>query len=148
MIKTARAVFYLVIICFYHGCVSQPRMVNYYNYDLPKNEILDICKTILLKLDYEIDIYAPVSNVIVTKSIKMRKVLRRYDYVVYIKITDKVEVYLASERNIFSRGSESSIGGGELTVMDPNMPYSIQKLIFSPIRKELESNNIKRIELN
>ena len=148
MIKTARAVFYLVIICFYHGCVSQPRMVNYYNYDLPKNEILDICKTILLKLDYEIDIYAPESNVIVTKSIKMRKVLRRYDYVVYIKITDKVEVYLASERNIFSRGSESSIGGGELIVMDPNMPYSIQKLIFSPIRKELESNNIKRIELN
>ena len=63
-------------------------------------------------------------------------------------IAEEVEVYLASERNIFSRGSESSIGGGELTVMDPNMPYSIQKLIFSPIRKELESNNIKRIELN
>jgi hypothetical protein len=148
MIKTARAVFYLITIYFYLGCTAQSTMVNYYNYDMPKIEVINLCKTILLNLDYEIDIYAPETNVIATKSKKLKKLLIGYNYIVYIKVTDKVEVYLASERNIFMRGSESSIGGGELTTMDPNMPYSVQKLIFNTIRREFERKNIKRIELN
>ena len=150
MIKTARAVFYFILIYFYLGCASPPRMVNYYNYNMPKDEVLNLCKTILIKLDYEIDILAPETNMIVTKSTKLRKVLRRYDYVVYVKITDKVEIYLSSERSIFSRNS-SWWTNNYKTIKEfhteSKMPYSLQKVIFRPIKKEFERNNIQRIEL-
>ena len=150
MIKTARAVFYFILIYFYFGCASPPTMVNYYNYNMPKDEVLNLCKTILIKLDYEIDILAPETNIIVTKSTKLRKVLRRYDYVVYVKITDKVEIYLSSERSIFSRSS-SWWTNNYKTIKEfhteSKMPYSLQKVIFRPIKKEFERNNIQRIEL-
>ena len=150
MIKTARAVFYFIPIYFYIGCASTPRMVNYYNYNMPKDEVLNLCKTILIKLDYEIDIFAPETNIIVTKPTKLRKVLRRYDYVVYVKITDKVEIHLASERSIFSRSSRWwRINYKTIKEFhtESKMPYSLQKVIFRPIKKEFERNNIQRIEL-
>ena len=139
MIKTAQAVFYLFFIFLYASCTSAPRMVNYYGYDLPKTEILNICKTILINLDYEIDVFAPETNVIITKMTKIRIGLRRYDYLVYIKITDRVEIHIAGERNIFGRKSESSLGrGGSFKQPQVSMPSSFQKQIFNPIKRGLK----------
>ena len=114
-------------------------MVNYYGYDLPKTEILNICKTILINLDYEIDVFAPETNVIITKMTKIRIGLRRYDYLVYIKITDRVEIHIAGERNIFGRKPESSLGrDGYFKQPQVLMPSSFQKQIFNPIKRGLK----------
>ena len=110
-------------------------MVNHYSYLIPKDEVLALCKRAILKLDYEIDIYAPESNMLITKTRKMRKVLRRYDYVIYIQVGDKVNVHISAERSIFNRGSASSFGGEEIIIRQPEglMPYSLQK-------KDIHSN--------
>ena len=77
-------------------------MVNHYSYLIPKDEVLALCKRAILKLDYDIDIYAPESNILITKSRKIRKVLRRYDYVIYIQVGDKVNVHISANKNIFN----------------------------------------------
>ena len=92
-------------------------MVNCYNYDLPKTDILNLCKKILINLDYEIDIFAPEINLILTESTKLRKDYRGsiylnpfyYKYILYIKITDKIEIHITGKRSIFDRNFLSFI---------------------------------------
>ena len=124
-------------------------MVNQYNYLIPKDEVLALCKRAILKLDYDIDIYAPESNILITKSRKIRKVLRRYDYVIYIQVGDKVNVHISAERSIFNRGSESSLGGEEIIIKQPEglMPYSLQKKIFIPIEKVMRTEKFEQIKI-
>ena len=143
MIKTAQAVFYIIFIFFYVGCSSHPRMVNYYNYDLPKSDVIDLCKTILINLDYEIDILAPESNVIITKSNKIG-FLPSYSYEVYIKITDKIEIYLNSNRQALKLFKDFQFHNLRIE----SMPYSLQQKIFTPIRSQFKRKNIRRIQLN
>ena len=137
--KTVETVFPSVFFLFLFNCSNPPRMVNHYSYLIPKDEVLALCKRAILKLDYDIDIYAPESNILITKSRKIRKVLRRYDYVIYIQVGDKVNVHISAERSIFNRGSESSFGGDEIIIKQPEglMPYSLQKKIFIPIEKKM-----------
>ena len=125
-------------------------MVNHYSYLIPKDEVLALCKKAILKLDYEIDIYAPESNILITKTRGMRKVLRRYDYVIYIKVGDKVDVHISAERSIFNRGSESSFGGEEIIIKQPEglMPYSLQKKIFIPIEKVMRTEKFEQIKIS
>ena len=142
MIKTARAVFYLIFIYNFVACSSHSRTVNYYNYEIPKSEALDLCRTILTNLGYDVNIFAPETNIIVTKPNKVWKVVRRYDYIVYIKVTDKIEIYIDGGKKL-NKDSNGRIVQGK-----PSLPYSLQKTIFIQIKKEFERKNIRRIQLS
>ena len=124
-------------------------MVRQFEYNMPKDELLAQCKAVLESLDYEIDIYAPESYTLITKSIQFRRILRRYNYVIYIQVTDKVDVYIAAERSIFNRGSESSLGGTGIIIQQPEnaLPVRLQNRIFSPIEYGLSRKNINRIQM-
>ena len=120
-------------------------MVRQYAYDMPKNNVLALCKAVLEKLDYEIDIYAPESHALITKSINIRRIVRRYNYLIYIQVTDKVEVYIAAERSIVNRELKSALGGTDNITQQPEnaLPYGFQKRIFTPIEKGLKRKKIK-----
>lgn len=142
MIKTARAVFYLIFIYYFIACSSHSRTVNYYNYDLPKSEALDLCRSILTNLGYDINIFGPETNIIVTKPNKIWKVVRRYDYIVYIKVTDKIEIYIDGGKKL------NKDNNGRIVQGKPSLPYSLQKTIFTQIKKEFERKNIRIIGLS
>ncbi len=122
-------------------------MSKEYDFIRNKLEVLNICKNILEDLDYEIDIYAPESFILTTKSTRLRRALRRYDYIIYIEVNDRIEIHITAERSIFNRGSESSLGGkGIITKqVETYMPLSLQKKIFNPIHKKLLENTFKQI---
>ena len=124
-------------------------MLNHYSYLIPKDEVLALCKRAILKLDYEIDLYAPESNILITKSRQMRSLLRRYDYVIYIQVGDKVNVHISANKNIFNRDSESSFSGEKIIINQPEglMPYSLQKKIFIPIEKVMRTEKFERIKI-
>ena len=128
------------------GCSNPPRMNKAYDFKKTKLEVLKICKDILQDLDYEIDIYAPESFMLTTKSTRLRRVLRRFDYVIYLEVSDRIEVHISAERSIFNRGSESSIGGEGIILkqVETYMPYSLQKKIFEPINSKLLENNFEQ----
>ena len=117
-----------------------------YDFKKTKLEVLKICKDILQDLDFEIDIYAPESFMLTTKSTRLRRVLRRFDYVIYLEVSDRIEVHISAERSIFNRGSESSAGGKGIILkqVETYMPYSIQKKIFEPINSKLLENNFEQ----
>ena len=117
-----------------------------YDFKKTKLEALKICKDILQDLDYEIDIYAPESFMLTTKSTRLRRVLRRFDYVIYLEVSDRIEVHISAERSIFNRGSESSVGGEGIILkqVETYMPYSLQKQIFEPINSKLLENNFEQ----
>jgi len=124
-------------------------MLNHYSYLIPKDEVLALCKRAILKLDYEIDLYAPESNILTTKSRQMRSLLRRYDYVIYIQVGDKVNVHISANKNIFNRDSESSFSGEKIIINQPAgfMPYSLQKKIFIPIEKVMRTEKFEQIKI-
>ena len=128
------------------GCSNPPRMNKTYDFKKTKLEVLKICKDILQDLDYEIDIYAPESFMLTTKSTRLRRVLRRFDYVIYLEVSDRIEVHISAERSIFNRGSESSVGGEGIILkqVETYMPYSLQKQIFEPINSKLLENNFEQ----
>ena len=118
-------------------CTNPPRMVREYIYEIPKSDVLEHCRDILVKLDYEIDIYASETDILITKPIKIRRALRRYDYIVFVQISDRIEIYVAAERSIFKRGSESTVGGSGLIEKQSEdaLPFSLQKRILIPIHR-------------
>jgi len=124
-------------------------MLNHYSYLIPKDEVLALCKRAIVKLDYEIDLYAPESNMLITKSRQMRSVFRRYDYVIYIQVGDKVNVHISANKNIFNRDSESSFGGEKIIIKQPEglLPYSLQKKIFIPIEKVMRTEKFEQIKI-
>ena len=128
------------------GCSNPPRMSKEYDFKKTKLEALNICKDILQDLEYEIDIYAPESFMLTTKSTRLRRVLRRFDYVIYLEVSDRIEVHISAERSIFNRGSESSVGGEGIILkqVETYMPYSLQKKIFEPINSKLLENNFEQ----
>ena len=128
------------------GCSNPPRMNKAYDFKKTKLEVLKICKDILQDLNYEIDIYAPESFMLTTKSTRLRRVLRRFDYVIYLEVSDRIEVHISAERSIFNRGSESSVGGEGIILkqVETYMPYSLQKKIFEPINSKLLENNFEQ----
>ena len=118
-------------------------MVREYIYEIPKSDVLEHCRDILVKLDYEIDIYASETDILITKLIKIRRALRRYDYIVFVQISDRIEIYVAAERSIFKRGSESTVGGSGLIEKQSEdaLPFSLQKKILIPIHKSMIKQN-------
>ena len=124
------------------SCSSNPRMVRFHEYYQPKDKILTQCREILLSLDYEIDMFSTESYSLTTKSMRVRKTLRRYDYVLFVQITDKVEVHISAKRSIFRRGSESNIGKYDIILeqTEDRLPVEIQRKIFKPIQNEFQKN--------
>ena len=114
-------------------------MVREYIYEIPKSDVLEHCRDLLVKLDYEIDIYASETDILITKPIKIRRALRRYDYIVFVQVTDRVEIFVAAERSVFKRGSESTIGGSSLIEKQSKdaLPFSLQKRILIPIHRSM-----------
>ena len=139
--------FLLIIAVSFIGCSNPPRMNRGYDYLTDKYEALDICKNVLQELEYEIDIYAPESYMLTTKPTQLRKVLRKYDYIIYLKVTDRINVHISAERNIINRGSESSLGGSSIIIKQTEtyLPASIQMKIFEPIHKNLMMNDFKEL---
>jgi len=114
-------------------------MVREYIYEIPKSDVLEHCRDVLVKLDYEIDIYASETDILITKPIKIRRTLRRYDYIVFVQVTDRVEIFVAAERSVFKRGSESTVGGSSLIEKQSEdaLPFSLQKRILIPIHRSM-----------
>ena len=117
-------------------------MVRFHEYYQPKDKILSQCREILLSLDYEIDMFSTESYSLTTKSMRVRKTLRRYDYVLFVQITDKIEVHISAKRSIFRRGSESNIGKYDIILeqTEDRLPIEIQRKIFKPIKNEFQKN--------
>ena len=114
-------------------------MVREYIYEIPKSDVLEHCRDVLVKLDYEIDIYASETDILITKPIKIRRTLRRYDYIVFVQVTDRIEIFVAAERSVFKRGSESTVGGSGLIEKQSEdaLPLSLQKRILIPIHRSM-----------
>ena len=114
-------------------------MVREYIYEIPKSDVLEHCRDVLVKLDYEIDIYASETDILITKPIKIRRTLRRYDYIVFVQVTDRIEIFVAAERSVFKRGSESTVGGSGLIKKqsEDTLPLSLQKRILLPIHRSM-----------
>lgn len=114
-------------------------MVREYIYEIPKSDVLEHCRDLLVKLDYEIDIYASETDILITKPIKIRRVLSRYDYIVFVQVTDRVEIFVAAERSVFKRGSESTVGGSSLIEKQSEdaLPFTLQKRILIPIHRSM-----------
>ena len=114
-------------------------MVREYFYEIPKSDVLEHCRDLLVKLDYEIDIYASETDILITKPIKIRRTLRRYDYIVFVQVTDRIEIFVAAERSVFKRGSESTVGGSSLIKKqsEDTLPLSLQKRILLPIHRSM-----------
>ena len=120
-------------------CTNPPRMVREYFYEIPKSDVLEHCRDLLVKLDYEIDIYASETDILITKPLKIRRALRRYDYIVFVQVTDRVEIFVAAERSVFKRGSESTVGGSSLIEKQSEdaLPFTLQKRILIPIHRSM-----------
>ena len=114
-------------------------MVREYFYEIPKSDVLEHCRDLLVKLDYEIDIYASETDILITKPLKIRRALRKYDYIVFVQVTDRVEIFVAAERSVFKRGSESTVGGSSLIEKQSEdaLPFTLQKRILIPIHKSM-----------
>jgi len=114
-------------------------MVREYIYEIPKSDVLEHCRDVLVKLDYEIDIYASETDILITKPIKIRRTLRRYDYIVFVQVTDRIEIFVAAERSVFKRGSESIVGGSSLIgkQSEDALPFTLQKRILIPIHRSM-----------
>ena len=112
----------------------------YYSND--KIEVFYQSRDILEKLGYEIDIFSPESFALSTKKTQIKKSLRKYDYIIFIKVNDYIELHLAVERNIFNRGSESNIGDSEMIIkqVESYMPIALQNKIFKPLEIEFKKN--------
>ena len=141
-------IFLLIATVLFVGCANPPRMVRGYDYSINKYETLEICKTILEELEYEIDIYAPESYILTTKPTRLRKVLRKYHYIIYVQVSDRINIHISAERSIFNRGSESSIGGSSVIIKQTEtyLPLSMQKKIFDPINNKLINYNFAQIK--
>ena len=129
-------------VLLFISCSSNARMVRFHEYYQPKDKILSQCREILLSLDYEIDMFSTESYSLTTKSMRVRKTLRRYDYVLFVQITDKIEVHISAKRSIFRRGSESNIGKYDIILeqTEDRLPIEIQRKIFKPIQNEFQKN--------
>jgi len=134
-----KPVFSLLLIFQIIQCTNPPRMVREYIYEIPKSDVLEHCRDLLVKLDYEIDIYASETDILITKPLKIRRALRRYDYIVFVQVTDRVEIFVAAERSVFKRGSESTVGGSSLIEKQSEdaLPFTLQKRILIPIHRSM-----------
>ena len=120
-------------------------MVRTYDYDISKNNALNEIRSILISLGYEIDIYAPETHALSTKATRLKRTLRKYDYILFVKVSDKLEVHISAKRSIFRRGSEANLGKYDQIIQqtEDRLPSSLQRKIYKPIQESLKKNKRK-----
>lgn len=140
-------VFGLILAVQFSTC-AEPRLVRYYQYNVTPVEAAKICKDLLVKLDYKIELYDPVGGLVITEPVRFKKDIRQYEYAVVVRIQDVAEIYLVARRKIFKRSSDWSLGGQDLVEKQASdsMPYRIQKGIFLKIGMELQKKGFTRFE--
>ncbi len=124
-------------------------MVRSFRYQVSQEEALLLSRQILEDLGYEIEFYTKESYLIKTILSPLKKDFRRYDYSLAIVVEDHVDVYIIAQKNIFKRGSETSLGGGKpMTETDTVdwLPYSLQKKIYLPLINEFSNNGFTQVE--
>ena len=96
-------------------------------------------------LNYKIDLYDPDGAIIVTEPIQFKADIRQFEYNVFIRVQDLIEVYLVAKRSVFKRGSDWSIGGKGMIEKQASdsMPYRIQKKIFADISREFHKKGFR-----
>lgn len=124
------------------SCTYPPIEKKKIYYSNDKIEVFYQSRDILEKLGYEIDIFSPESFALSTKKTQIKKSLRKYDYIIFIKVNDHIELHLAVERNIFNRGSESNIGDSGMIIkqVESYMPIALQNKIFKPLEIEFKKS--------
>lgn len=134
-----------LLLLFALSCSYPPIEKKKLYYSKDKIEVFYQSRDILKKLGYEIDIFSPESFALSTKKTQIKKSLRRYDYIIFIKVNDYIELHLAVERNIFNRGSESNIGDSGMIIkqVESYMPKTSQNKIFKPLEIEFKKNGYK-----
>lgn len=122
-------------------------MVRYYSYDGSQYDAVHTFKNVLESNGYFIDHFAPESGYILTKSTEAKIRYGTYQYHLSVQIDDKVTLYVMSSRDIFTRGSEVSIGGGDFGQKEKvdRLPYKIQKELFQLFEATLDSSGFERI---
>ena len=137
--KTFLQTLFLLLVL---SCTYPPIEKKKIYYSNDKIEVFYQSRDILEKLGYEIDIFSPESFALSTKKTQIKKSLRKYDYIIFIKVNDHIELHLAVERNIFNRGSESNIGDSGMIIkqVESYMPIVLQNKIFKPLENEFKKN--------
>ena len=137
----------LLLLAF--SCSHPPIEKKKIYYSNDKIEVFYQSRDILEKLGYEIDIFSPESFALSTKKTQIKKSLRKYDYIIFIKVNDHIELHLAVERNIFNRGSESNIGDSGMIIkqVESYMPIALQNKIFKPLEIKFKKNGYKFVVL-
>ena len=137
--KTFLQTLFLLLVL---SCTYPPIEKKKIYYSNDKIEVFYQSRDILKKLGYEIDIFSPESFALSTKKTQIKKSLRKYDYIIFIKVNDNIELHLAVERNIFNRGSESNIGDSGMIIkqVESYMPIALQNKIFKPLEIEFKKN--------
>ena len=135
----------LLLLAF--SCSFPPIEKKKLYYSKDRIEVFYQSRDILKNIGYEIDIFSPESFALSTKKTQIKKSLRRYDYIIFIKVNDYIELHLAVERNIFNRGSESNIGDSGMIIkqVESYMPAALQNKIFKPLEVEFIKNGYKLV---
>ena len=124
-------------------------MVRSFRYNSSQLKAMEISRKVLENLGYAIEFYTKESYLIKTTVAPVKKKLRRYDYAIAVIVEDHVQVYIIAQKQIFKRGSETTIGGGksitEADIVDW-LPYSIQQKIFWPLIEEFSKYGLKEIQ--
>ena len=110
---------------------------------------MEISRKVLENLGYDIEFYTKESYLIKTTVAPVKKDLRRYDYAIAVIVEDYVQVYIIAQKQVFKRGSETTIGGDKsITEADAVdwLPYSIQQKIFWPLIEEFSKYGLKEIQ--
>ncbi len=127
-------------------CPMPPMMVRYFHFEGEKRIALEKTRDVLESLGYNVDVFAPESDFMVTKASRLKRDLRRYDYALAVYITDMIQIHIIAEKYVFKRGSEASFGGGEVLTekqTSDRLPYEIQQKVFWPIINALKAKGIK-----
>ena len=137
--KTFLQTFFLLLAL---SCTYPPIEKKKLYYSKDKIEVFYQSRDILEVLGYEIDIFSPESFALSTKKTQIKKSLRKYDYIIFIKVNDYIELHLAVERNIFNRGSETNIGDSGMIIkqVESYMPTALQNKIFKPLEIEFKKS--------
>jgi hypothetical protein len=139
----SRPLLFILLAIRFSTCYAPQQLSKEFSYEIPKDEVLDRCKNILISLDYKIDIYAPESALLVTQKKRLKHSFRRYDYAVVVIVSDKIKVFLSVEKWAFNRGSELSTSGEKLYRVQSEdiLPEKLQNQVFQPIVQAFQKQN-------
>ena len=129
----------------FSGCYLPPAMVRTYNYDVSREEALNQCQQVIMRLGYEIEIIDAVDGHFLTRVRAIKRLFQPIEYVVFVSVEDRIDVIVYSEVRTFRRASQLGLSAGELVVQDAsnNLGLRFQRAIFNPISREFAHNDIK-----